>query len=74
MQCVIEGWPDGGEIDAALHGALTGLVTRQTADWEQPPRVVAHPVCFRIEAAAADWPALARCCQPWPAMWCLRRA
>lgn len=61
MQCVIEGWPDGGGIDAELHLALTALVRRETEGWDRPPRVIAHPSCFRIEASAADWPALARC-------------
>jgi hypothetical protein len=60
MRCVIEGWPDDGDIDGALHGALTGLVARLTTDWPLAIRVVPAVGVFRIEAQAADWPQLAR--------------
>lgn len=59
MRCVIEGWPDGGDIDPGLQAALAGLVTRLTADWSMPIAVVPAGGRFRIEADAEGWPQLA---------------
>ena len=59
MRCVIEGWPDVGGVDPGLHGALARLVAGQTTGWSV--QVTGSAACFRVEIAAADWPALARC-------------
>ena len=59
MRCVIEGWPDGGDIAPELRAALAALVTRQTAGWGMPVAVVPAAGRLRIEADADGWPQLA---------------
>lgn len=60
MRCVIEGWPDDGEIAPGLQAALVGLVARQTEGFEPAVSVVEAPGVFRVESDATSWPELAK--------------